>query len=44
MSGMDNIDWKSLGQYLPLLFAKRHNLEYILMEFILQLSQPISAD
>lgn len=38
MRGLDNIDWETIGQHLPLLFAKRYDLEYILVGFILRLS------
>ncbi|KAK7703393.1 hypothetical protein SLS64_009062 [Diaporthe eres] len=38
MRGLDKIDWETLGKHLPLLFAKRHDLEYILMQFIIDLS------
>lgn len=38
MRGLDNVDWETLGQHLPSLFAKRYDLEYILMLFILSLS------
>ncbi|POR34215.1 Uncharacterized protein TPAR_05585 [Tolypocladium paradoxum] len=38
LRGMDNIDWETLGRYLPSLFTKRYDLEYILMRFILGLS------
>lgn len=38
LRGMDNIDWETLGQHLPSLFAKRYDFEYILLEFILRLS------
>lgn len=34
MSGLDRIDWESLGSRLPSLFDKHYNLEYILMTFI----------
>lgn len=36
--GLDNVDWDTLGQHLPDLFAERYDLEYILMGFILSLS------
>ncbi|KAK3939916.1 kinase-like domain-containing protein [Diplogelasinospora grovesii] len=38
LRGMDNIDWVTLGRYLPSLFAQRYDLEYILVKFILSLS------
>lgn len=38
LRGLDNIDWETLGQHLPDLFAKRYDLEYILMGFIINLS------
>ena len=38
LRGLDNIDWETLGQYLPLLFTKRYDHQYILMQFILGLS------
>lgn len=38
LRGMDNIDWETLGRQIPSLFAKRYDLEYILLEFILKLS------
>ncbi|OIW26255.1 kinase-like protein [Coniochaeta ligniaria NRRL 30616] len=38
LRGLDNIDWETLGRHLPSLFAKRYDLEYILMRFILTLS------
>ncbi|QPG97664.1 hypothetical protein C2857_006686 [Epichloe festucae Fl1] len=38
LRGMDNIDWETLGQQLPSLFAKHYDLEYILVQFILGLS------
>jgi len=38
MRGLDNIDWESLGGRVPSLFAKRYDLEYILLQFILTLS------
>lgn len=38
LNGMDNIDWETLGRYVPSLFAKRYDLEYILVRFILSLS------
>lgn len=31
LRGLDNIDWETLGRYLPSLFAKRYDLEYILV-------------
>lgn len=37
MRGMDNIDWETIGQHVPSLFAKRHDIEYILLGFILKL-------
>lgn len=37
MRGLDNVDWETIGQHVPSLFARRHDLEYILMEFILLL-------
>lgn len=36
LRGLD--DRETLGQHLPLLFAKRYDLEYILVHFILGLS------
>ncbi|KAM6524279.1 hypothetical protein FSOLCH5_004880 [Fusarium solani] len=38
LRGMDNIDWETLGRHVPSLFANRHDLEYILVGFILGLS------
>lgn len=38
LRGMDNVDWETLGRYLPSLFPKRYDLEYILMQFILSIS------
>jgi aminoglycoside phosphotransferase (APT) family kinase protein len=38
LRGMGNIDWETLGRHLPDLFAKRYDLEYILMKFILSIS------
>ncbi|KAL1857518.1 hypothetical protein Daus18300_010276 [Diaporthe australafricana] len=38
LRGLDNIDWETLGQHLPSLFAKRYDHEYILMGFIMTLS------
>lgn len=38
LSGLDNIDWETLGQHLPLLFEKRYDLEYILLRFITSIS------
>jgi hypothetical protein len=38
LRGLDNIDWETLGQNLPSLFARRYDLEYILMGFIIKLS------
>lgn len=38
LRGMDNIDWETLGQQLPSLFAQRYDVEYILVQFILGLS------
>ncbi|KAK1768748.1 kinase-like domain-containing protein [Phialemonium atrogriseum] len=38
LRGMDNIDWETLGRHLPSLFAKRYDLEYILVGFIVRLS------
>jgi hypothetical protein len=38
MRGLDNVDWETLGSHVPSLFAKRYDLEYILMSFILNLS------
>lgn len=38
LRGLDKVDWETLGQHLPSLFAKRHDLEYILILFILSLS------
>ncbi|KAJ4316476.1 hypothetical protein N0V84_007832 [Fusarium piperis] len=35
--GMDKLDWESLGNRVPSLFAKRHDLEYILVGSIKQL-------
>lgn len=37
MRGLDNVDWETIGQHVPSLFAKRHDLEYILMGFIINL-------
>jgi Ser/Thr protein kinase RdoA (MazF antagonist) len=37
MRGLDNVDWETLGSHVPSLFAKRYDLEYILMTFILNL-------
>lgn len=36
--GMDRVDWETLGQHVPSLFPQRHDLEYILVQFILTLS------
>lgn len=36
--GMDRVDWETLGQHVPSLFRQRYDLEYILMNFIVQLS------
>lgn len=38
MRGLDNTDWDTLGRHLPLLFTKRHDLEYILMSFTMTIS------
>ncbi|KAB5554752.1 kinase-like domain-containing protein [Coniochaeta sp. 2T2.1] len=38
LRGMDNIDWETLGGHIPSLFARRYDLEYILMQFIVSLS------
>ncbi|GAP91906.2 putative phosphotransferase enzyme family protein [Rosellinia necatrix] len=38
LRGLDNLDWDTLGQHIPSLFAKRYDLEYILMNFILRLN------
>lgn len=38
LRGLDNIDWETLGCHVPSLFANRHDLEYILVGFILSLS------
>ncbi|RSL76308.1 hypothetical protein CEP51_010080 [Fusarium floridanum] len=38
LRGMDNIDWETLGCHIPSLFTNRHDLEYILVGFILGLS------
>ncbi|OAA43763.1 Protein kinase-like domain protein [Metarhizium rileyi] len=38
LRGLDNVDWKTLGQQLPSLFDKRYDLEYILLRFIVSLS------
>ena len=35
--GMDHIDWETLGQHAPSLFAKRYDLEYILLQFVINL-------
>lgn len=37
LEGLDNLDWENLGLNVPTLFAKRYDLEYILMQFILQI-------
>ncbi|KAG8163974.1 hypothetical protein KVR01_005892 [Diaporthe batatas] len=37
MRGLDNVDWETIGQHIPSLFDKRHDLEYILLGFILNL-------
>lgn len=37
MRGMDHQDWETIGLQMPSLFNKRHDLEYILMGFILNL-------
>lgn len=39
LRGMDDLDWETLGNYGPTLFGKRHDLEYILMGFIITLSR-----
>lgn len=39
LRGLDNVDCETLGQHIPSLFAKRHDLEHILMRFIISLSQ-----
>ncbi|KID82138.1 Protein kinase-like domain protein [Metarhizium guizhouense ARSEF 977] len=38
LRGLDNIDWKTLGEHVPSLFTKRYDLEYILVQFILRIS------
>jgi hypothetical protein len=38
MRGLDKVDWETLGSHVPSLFTSRHDLEYILMGFILSLS------
>lgn len=38
LRGLDNVDWETLGRNLPSLFPKRHDLEYILVGFILRIS------
>ncbi|KAL2757325.1 hypothetical protein ACRALDRAFT_1060724 [Sodiomyces alcalophilus JCM 7366] len=38
LRGLDNMDWETLGRYVTSLFAKRYDLEYILVRFILSLS------
>ncbi|KAI1162987.1 kinase-like domain-containing protein [Nemania serpens] len=38
LRGLDNIDWETLGSHVPSLFAKRYDLEYILVGFILTIS------
>lgn len=38
LRGLDNVDWETLGRYVPGLFAGRFDLEYILLNFIIQLS------
>ena len=38
LRGLDNLDWETLGQHLPLLFTRRYDIEYILLEFILRIS------
>lgn len=38
LRGLDNVDWETLGRYVPGLFAGRFDLEYILLSFIIQLS------
>lgn len=37
LRGMDNIDWETLGSHIPSLFAKRYDIEYILLQFILSI-------
>ncbi|KAI1333114.1 kinase-like domain-containing protein [Xylariaceae sp. FL0255] len=36
--GLDNVDWETLGLEVSSLFAKRYDLEYIIVGFILTLS------
>ncbi|KAK9444124.1 Protein kinase-like protein [Metarhizium brunneum] len=38
LRGLDNIDWKTLGEHIPSLFTKRYDLEYILVQFLLRIS------
>lgn len=38
MQGLDKLDWETLGLQIPSIFAKRHDLEYILMQFVASLS------
>ncbi|KAI0857616.1 kinase-like domain-containing protein [Xylaria cubensis] len=38
LRGLDNVDWETLGLSIPTLFAKRYDLEYILMKFIVSIS------
>ncbi|KPM41702.1 hypothetical protein AK830_g4845 [Neonectria ditissima] len=38
LRGMDMVDWETLGSHAPSLFAKRYDLEYILVGFITTLS------
>jgi len=38
LRSLDNIDWETIGRHVPSLFAKRHDLEYILVRFILTLN------
>ena len=38
LHGMDHIDWENLGCLVPSLFDKRHDLEYILVQFVANIS------
>lgn len=38
LRGLDNVDWETLGYHLPTLFAKRYDLEYILLKFVMSCS------
>ena len=35
MRGLDRVDWETLGSQVPSLFSSRHDMEYILLSFIL---------